>query len=51
MPGSKDEGMCLDELPLAVEGDVSIVSVVAQLGHLSHELGAVEAHVVGISRF
>ena len=51
MPGSKDEGVRLDELPLAVEGDISIVSVVAQLGHLSHELGAVEAHVAGISKF
>ena len=48
MPGSEDEGMCLDELPLAVEGDVSIVSVVAQLGHLGHELGVVKAHAIGI---
>ena len=48
MPGSKDEGMRLDELPLAVESNVSIVSVVAQLGHLSHELGAVKAHAIGI---
>ena len=52
-PGCKDEGVCLDELPLAVEGDVSIVSVVAQLSHLGHELGAVKAHLVfvGISGF
>ena len=40
--------MCLDELPVAVESDVGIVSVVAQLSHLGHELGAVKAHAVGI---
>ena len=43
--------MCHDELPFAVEGDISIVSVVAQFGHLSHELGAVKAHVTGILEF
>ena len=45
LPGSKNEGMCLDELPLAVEGDVGIVSIVAQISHLGHELGAVKAHL------
>ena len=39
--------MCLDELPLAVESDLGIVSVVVQLSHLGHELGAVKAHVRG----
>ena len=43
--------MCLDELPLAIKGDVSIVSVVAQLGQLGHEVAAVKAHVVGFSCF
>ena len=42
--------MCLDELPLAVESDVGIVSVVAQLSHPGHQLGAVKAHVGGILR-
>ena len=45
IPGCKDEGVCLDELPLAVEGDVGIVSIVAQISHLGHELGAVKAHL------
>ena len=44
--------MGLDDLPLAVEGDVSVVSVVAQLSHLGHELGqVVKAHVIGIPGF
>ena len=43
--------MCLDELPLAFEGDISIVSVVAQVGHLGHEVTAVKAHVVRFSQF
>ena len=47
IPGCKDEGMCLDELPLAVEGDIGNVSVVSQLSHLGHELGAVKTHVQG----
>ena len=49
IPGSKNEGVCLDELSLAVESDVGIVSVVAQLSHLGQELGAVKTHVVGFS--
>ena len=40
--------MCIDELPLAVKGDIGIV--VSQLSHLGHELGAVKAHVGGILR-
>ena len=40
--------MCLDELPLAVEGDIGVVSVVTQISHLGHELGAVKAHLGGI---
>ena len=40
--------MCLDELPLAIEGDVGIVSVVAKLSHLGHQVPAVKAHVVCI---
>ena len=36
--------MCLDELPLTIEGDVSAVPVVVQLSHLGHELGVVKAH-------
>ena len=52
MPGSKDERMCLDELSLAVERDVGIVSVVAQLSHLGHELGqVVKAHAICIPDF
>ena len=47
IPGSKNEGMCLDDLPLTVEGDVGIVPVVAQLGQLGHQVGAVDkAHAV-----
>ena len=49
IPGCKDEGVCLDELSLAVESDVGIVSVVVQLSHLGHELGAVKTHVEGFS--
>ena len=37
--------MCLDELPLAIEGDVGIVSVLVQVCHLGHEVAAVKAHV------
>ena len=32
--------MCLDDLPLAVEGDISVVSVVAQLRQVGHQVGA-----------
>ena len=32
--------MCLDDLPLAVEGDISVVAVVAQLCQLGHQVGA-----------
>ena len=36
-----------DDLPLAVEGDVSIFSVDPKLSQLSHhQMGAVQAHVV-----
>ena len=38
--------MCLDDLSLAVEGDISIVPVVAQVGQLGHQVGAVKAHVM-----
>ena len=38
--------MGLDDLPLAVEGDVSLLPVVAELGHLSQHAGGVEAHPV-----
>ena len=48
-PGSKDEGVCLDELPLAIEGDVGIVSVLVQVCHLGHEVAAVKAHVFSSS--
>ena len=40
--------MCLDDLPLAVEGDVSILSVVPELSQLGDQVGAVEAHPVCI---
>ena len=47
LPGSKNEGMCPDDLPLTAEGDVGIVPVVAQLGQLGHQVGAVhKAHAV-----
>ena len=32
--------MCLDDLPLAVEGDISVVFVVAQLRQVGHQVGA-----------
>ena len=48
VPSCKNEGVCLDEISLAVESDVGIVSVVVQLSHLGHELGAVKAHAAGI---
>ena len=40
--------MGLDDLPLAVEGDISIfLAVDPQLGQLGHQVGAVsEAHAV-----
>ena len=38
--------MCLDDLPLAVEGDISILSVGAELSQLGHQVGAVKAHVM-----
>ena len=41
--------MGLDDLPLASESDISIVSVVAQLSHLGLEEGAAKTHVVQIS--
>ena len=47
LPGSKNEGMCPDDLPLTVEGDVRIVPAVAQLGQLGHQVGVVgKAHAV-----
>ena len=49
IPGSKDEGMGLDDFPLAVEGDVSLLPVVAE--HLSQHVGGVEAHPVLSFRF
>ena len=44
----KEKGMCLDDLPLAVEGDISILSVVPELRQLGDQVGAVEAHPVCI---
>ena len=45
IPGSKNEGMCLDDLPLALEGDVGIVPVIAQFSQLGQQVGAVhKAH-------
>ena len=38
--------MGLDDFPLAVEGDVSLLPVVAELCQLSHQVGGVEAHPV-----
>ena len=38
--------MGLDDFPLAVEGDVSLLPVVAELSQLSHQVGGVEAHPV-----
>ena len=47
LPGSKNEGMCLDDLPLALEGDVGIVPVIAQFSQLGQQVGAVhKAHAV-----
>ena len=43
--------MCLDVLPLTIEGDVGIVSVAAQVSHLGHEVPAVKAHFVCFSQF
>ena len=40
--------MGLDDLPLAVESDVSIVPVDAQLSQLGHQVGDVKAHVMCI---
>ena len=45
IPGCQDKGVGLDELPLAIEGDVGIVSVLVQVCHLGHEVAAVKAHV------
>ena len=46
IPGCKNEGMCLDDLPLTVEGDVSGVPADAEFGQLGHQVGAVKAHVM-----
>ena len=40
--------MCLDILSLAVEGDVSIIPVQAQLSYLCHKEGA---HVFGVLKW
>ena len=46
-PGPEDERMGHDDLPLAVEGDVGIVSLDPKLSQLSHhQVSAVQAHVV-----
>ena len=37
--------MCLDQLSLAIKDDVGIVPVVAQVGQLVEEVGAVKAHL------
>ena len=38
--------MGLDDPPLAVEGDVSLLPVVAEPSQLSHQVGGVEVHHV-----
>ena len=44
--------MGLDGLPLAIECDVSVVSVVAELSQLGHELGqVVKAHVRKVLKY
>ena len=44
--------MGLDDLPLASEVDISIVSVVAELSHLGHKLGqVVKAHVRKVLKY
>ena len=50
-PGFEDDRMGHDDLPLAVEADVSIVSVDPKLSQLSHhQVVPVHAHVMCISR-
>ena len=46
IPDSKEKGVGFDDHPLAIEGDISIVSVVAELSHLGHQEGAAQAHVL-----